>query len=149
MPSENVTLKAKYKVAYTVELYLQDKDDETKYVKKADSDVTAYDWAGTQVSPEIDVTGFERNVGHEGEVASKTLSENASENVFKLYFDRKTLFVFFDAGEEFDDVSFEVKYGERKSPCPSISRAKARLLVGWTADGGETIYKTNIIYSLL
>lgn len=71
MPSENVTLKAKYKVAYTVELYLQDKDDETKYVK-TDNDVTGYDWAGTQVSPEIDVTGFERNVGHEGEVASKT-----------------------------------------------------------------------------
>ena len=33
MPSENVTLKAKYKVAYTVELYLQDIEDETKYVK--------------------------------------------------------------------------------------------------------------------
>ena len=147
MPSENVTLKAKYKVAYTVELYLQDKDDETKYVK-ADSDVTAYDWAGTQVSPEIDVTGFERNVGHEGEVASKTLSENASENVFKLYFDRKTLFVFFDAGEEFDDVSFEVKYGEEIT-VPVNFESEGRLLVGWTADGGETIYKTNIIYSLL
>lgn len=147
MPSENVTLKAKYKVAYTVELYLQDKDDETKYVK-TDNDVTGYDWAGTQVSPEIDVTGFERNVGHEGEVASKTLSENASENVFKLYFDRKTLFVFFDAGEEFDDVSFEVKYGEEIT-VPVNFESEGRLLVGWTADGGETIYKTNVIYSLL
>ena len=147
MPSENVTLKAKYKVAYTVELHLQDKDDETKYVK-TDNDVTGYDWAGTQVSPEIDVTGFERNVGHEGEVASKTLSENASKNVFKLYFDRKTLFVFFDAGEEFDDVSFEVKYGEEIT-VPVNFESEGRLLVGWTADGGNTIYKTNIIYSLL
>lgn len=147
MPSENVTLKAKYKVAYTVELHLQDKDDETKYVK-TDNDVTGYDWAGTQVSPEIDVTGFERNVGHEGEVASKTLSENASKNVFKLYFDRKTLFVFFDAGEEFDDVSFEVKYGEEIT-VPVNFESEGRLLVGWTADGGETIYKTNVIYSLL
>lgn len=147
MPSENVTLKAKYKVAYTVELHLQDKDDETKYVK-TDNDVTGYDWAGTQVSPEIDVTGFERNVGHEGEVASKTLSENASKNVFKLYFDRKTLFVFFDAGEEFDDVSFEVKYGEEIT-VPVNFESEGKLLVGWTADGGETIYKTNVIYSLL
>lgn len=147
MPSENVTLKAKYKVAYTVELHLQDKDDETKYVK-TDNDVTGYDWAGTQVSPEIDVTGFERNVGHEGEVASKTLSENASKNVFKLYFDRKTLFVFFDAGEEFDDVSFEVKYGEEIT-VPVNFESEGRLLVGWTADGGNTIYKTNVIYSLL
>lgn len=147
MPSENVTLKAKYKVAYTVELHLQDKDDETKYVK-TDNDVTGYDWAGTQVSPEIDVTGFERNVGHEGEVASKTLSENASKNVFKLYFDRKTLFVFFDAGEDFDDISFEVKYGEEVT-VPVNFESEGKLLVGWTADGGETIYKTNVIYSLL
>ena len=105
MPSENVTLKAKYKVAYTVELYLQDIEDETKYVK-ADNDVTGYDWAGTQVSPDEKVEGFDRVIGHESEIASKTLSANASANVFKLYFDRKTLFVFFDAGEDFDDISF-------------------------------------------
>lgn len=147
MPSENVTLKAKYKVAYTVELYLQDKDDETKYVK-TDNDVTGYDWAGTQVSPDEKVEGFDRVIGHESEIASKTLSANASANVFKLYFDRKTLFVFFDAGEDFDDISFEVKYGEEVT-VPVNFESEGKLLVGWTADGGETIYKTNVIYSLL
>lgn len=147
MPSENVTLKAKYKVAYTVELYLQDIEDETKYVK-ADNDVTGYDWAGTQVSPDEKVEGFDRVIGHESEIASKTLSANASANVFKLYFDRKTLFVFFDAGEEFDDISFEVKYGEEVT-VPVNFESEGKLLVGWTADGGETIYKTNVIYSLL
>lgn len=147
MPSENVTLKAKYKVAYTVELYLQDIEDETKYVK-ADNDVTGYDWAGTQVSPDEKVEGFDRVIGHESEIASKTLSANASANVFKLYFDRKTLFVFFDAGEDFDDISFEVKYGEEVT-VPVKFESEGKLLVGWTADGGETIYKTNVIYSLL
>lgn len=147
MPSENVTLKAKYKVAYTVELYLQDIEDETKYVK-ADNDVTGYDWAGTQVSPDEKVEGFDRVIGHESEIASKTLSANASANVFKLYFDRKTLFVFFDAGEDFDDISFEVKYGEEIT-VPVNFESEGKLLVGWTADGGETIYKTNVIYSLL
>jgi len=147
MPSENVTLKAKYKVAYTVELYLQDIEDETKYVK-ADNDVTGYDWAGTQVSPDEKVEGFDRVIGHESEIASKTLSANASANVFKLYFDRKTLFVFFDAGEDFDDISFEVKYGEEVT-VPVNFESEGKLLVGWTADGGETIYKTNVIYSLL
>ncbi len=148
MPSENVTLKAKYKVAYTVELYLQDIEDETKYVK-ADNDVTGYDWAGTQVSPDEKVEGFDRVIGHESEIASKTLSANASANVFKLYFDRKTLFVFFDAGEDFDDISFEVKYGEEVT-VPAVNfESEGKLLVGWTADGGETIYKTNVIYSLL
>lgn len=147
MPSENVTLKAKYKVAYTVELHLQDKDDETKYVK-TDNDVTGYDWAGTQVSPDEKVEGFDRVIGHESEIASKTLSANASANVFKLYFDRKTLFVFFDAGEDFDDISFEVKYGEEVT-VPVNFESEGKLLVGWTADGGETIYKTNVIYSLL
>lgn len=147
MPSENVTLKAKYKVAYTVELYLQDIEDETKYVK-AYNDVTGYDWAGTQVSPDEKVEGFDRVIGHESEIASKTLSANASANVFKLYFDRKTLFVFFDAGEDFDDISFEVKYGEEVT-VPVNFESEGKLLVGWTADGGETIYKTNVIYSLL
>lgn len=92
--------------------------------------------------------GFDRVIGHESEIASKTLSANASANVFKLYFDRKTLFVFFDAGEDFDDISFEVKYGEEVT-VPVNFESEGKLLVGWTADGGETIYKTNVIYSLL
>ena len=32
---------------------------------------------------------------------------------------------------------------------PVNFESEGRLLVGWTADGGNTIYKTNIIYSLL
>lgn len=151
MPEANVTLQARYKVAYTVEIYLQDAADETKY-EKAEQDVVGYDWAGTKVEPDEKVVGFERVIGHELEVAQKELSDNPAENVFKIYYNRQTINVIFDANypntEKEDQIVLSVKYGEEVTVPVNFSE-EGSYLYGWTSDGGQTVYKTNIVESLV
>lgn len=152
MPEENVTLKAKYKVAYRVELYLQNMEDETVYEKAAD-DVVGYDYAGTEVRADEKVVGFERVIGHESEISSKVLSENASENVFRLYYDRQTFTIVFDPDFPEDqgdaaDRFYTVKYGQEIT-VPVDFELEGNYLIGWTPDDGETIYKANLIENLI
>lgn len=86
MPAEGVSLKARYKIAYTVQVYKQTLA-QNDYIYTAADDIRGYEYAGTQVTPAPEVHGF-TVVPNENSVASKTLSENASENVFRLYYDR-------------------------------------------------------------
>ena len=64
MPADGITLRAEYKVGYTVELWTQNLALDGYEMT---STVQGSDYVGTTVTPEQTVTGF-RQVTHEGEV---------------------------------------------------------------------------------
>ncbi len=151
MTSEGVTLKAKYKVEYKVELYTQ-KLQGAEYEKVLE-DLTFYEYAGTKINigdivfPDV-MKNF-KSVENAGAVSEITLSDNASENLLKSYFDRKQYTVTYDSnypGEaENSKVSVEVRYGELLT-VPSNYEFAGYCLAGWsTSAGGEVVYKANYI----
>ena len=83
MGASDVTLTAKYKVQYTVEVYLQNAD-KTGY-EKAET-FTGTDFVGAAYVPSVSQTGF-TETENENAKTEGVLGENASENVFRHYFD--------------------------------------------------------------
>jgi uncharacterized repeat protein (TIGR02543 family) len=88
VPENGITLVAQYKVAYTVEIYLQDiKEDKYSpaetYSVSEELTYTEYAYVDTSVSPKKTLEGCEQ-IAKDGEVLTKTLSNNAAENVFKI-----------------------------------------------------------------
>ncbi len=148
MPQADLTLTAQYKVAYRVELYLQALDSD-EYVK-AEEDLSASDYVGVTVRPNHAISGF-ISVDHASAVPSKVLTETASENVLRLYYDRRTYRVSFDAsypdGTQSEVKTVDVRYGEQIE-VPTDYEAEGYYLFGWSARG-DVVYKTNLIQSLL
>ena len=143
MPENDVTLSAKYKVGYTVQIFRQN-IDRTDYVKD-ETDLQYYDYAGTQVKANETLRGF-KETNTENTVASLQLTETASENVLKLYFNRETFTVRFDGnypdGSVGDKRDVSVVYGEEiKVPCDYATEGYC--LTGWaTTKSGAAEYKT-------
>ena len=151
MPAAELTLTAKYKVQYTVELWTE-KLDGSGY-EKAEENVVDYAYVGTNFTSEQKLTGFTENKTHTSAVTSKTLSQVASENVFKHYFDRISYNVSFHSnypdgsGEATAPVS--VAYGQYVT-VPSDYEFEGYCLIGWaTSATGEVIYKSNYLESRL
>ncbi len=73
-------------VAYTVDVYLEAEDG--TYARSAEHSSSATGKAGTSVTvTPPTIGGYVFDGTHEGTVVTKTLSENAAENVFSLYYD--------------------------------------------------------------
>ena len=149
MPQEGITLRAEYKVEYTVELWTQTLtlDGYEKTGSVSDSD-----YVGTTVAPEETVTGF-RRVAHGDEVSQLVLTESAEDNVLKLYFDREVYTVRFLAnypdGSSAADDTRQVYYGEEVE-LPVDYSFEGYFLSGWaTSADGEPAYKLNHIDSLI
>ncbi len=147
MTEEGITLSAKYKVAYTIEIYKQNLDL-NDYEKDAE-DIVGSDYVGIEYTCEQSFTGFKQTT-HEGEITSKVLSENASENVFKLYFDREKYKVSFNTNypgdSENETYSLETVYGKAVE-LPGDYTFGGYLLTGWsTSASSETAeYKVDAI----
>lgn len=115
MPAEPLTLTAKYDVAYSVRVYLQDLAQK-EY--EPDGEVHSYSGlVGEKVSaPNISPRGFLR-ASHADEKTELVLSERADENVMSLYFDRETYSVVFDANAPYGFADapegFELLFGDR------------------------------------
>lgn len=148
MPQADLTLTAWYKVAYRVEFYLQALDGED-YVKSEEA-FDGSDYVGATVEFSSAVPGF-IGVDHPSAVTSVVLTETVSENVLKLYYDRRTYRVSFDAdypdGTQSEIKTVEVRYGEQIE-APTDYEAEGYYLFGWSARG-DVVYKTNLIQSLL
>ena len=152
--ADGITLTAKYKVGYTVEIWLQ-KLTLDGYEKVAD-DIKGFEYAGKQIAPEQEVTGFDENLTPDGgtPIREKTISENASENVFKYYFDRNTYTLTFNPnypdGTSGENVSSDVLYG-KEVEVPSDYEAEGYLLLGWStsATATEPQYKANYLEKAL
>ena len=153
LTKDGITLTAHYKVAYTVELYLQKLENGSEY-ERAENDYVGYEYAGAEFAPAPEVQGFSV-APHEGSVSSKVLSENASENKFTLYMNRQEFTLVLEsnypaeAGLEAERVVTGNLYGaEFELPVPFT--AEGYCLVGWSPDStGEVKYRSAYMDSVL
>lgn len=140
----DVTLTAKYKYAYTIEIYQQNLEG-TAYEKG--QPITGYENVGVLLSPEIpNIPGFV-TADHPDAVTSKTISANATENVLKFYFDRKEITVTFQMDypdESFgEDVVYQLVYGESIT-VPTDYVFNGYYLSGWENANGDVYYTNSI-----
>ncbi|MBQ8291703.1 MAG: InlB B-repeat-containing protein, partial [Clostridia bacterium] len=146
-----ITLKAKYKVAYTVELWTEKLSGEG--YEKVLEDVHSSAYVNTAFTSEQSLTGYTENKTYVDAVTQKTLSATASENVFKHYFDRMTFNVAyhtnFPNGSGSSSQPQPVKYGEYVS-VPTDYEYEGYCLIGWaTSATGDVVYKTNYLENRL
>ena len=152
MPAESLTLTAKYKVGYTVELWLQ--NEAMNGYDKSEQSFVDYDYVGATYEGEPDVTGFEE-ISHASAVVTGTVSATASENVFKHYFDREDYKITFRSNYPEDawltEVTEEVDafFGIPVS-IPSNFACEGYCLIGWaTSPTGEVVHKANYYEDLV
>lgn len=150
MPATGITLTAKYKVAYEVEIYMQNIAGDA-YEKSAET-VKGTDFVGATVMPDINEKGFIL-VSNANQVLSKTLTATAADNVLKYYFDREEYTVSLRA--EYPDgtvgvnETYTVKYGEKIELSNDLT-FEGYCLVGWSDNvDGEVKYAVNYIDTVL
>lgn len=146
----DLSLTAKYKVSYTVEIW-QETLEGGSYVK-AEQDVIGYEYPGVDFTSEQKTVGF-REVDNAEAITRKVLSENASENVFRHYFDRETFTVTFHPNypnsASGENKSQTVKYGVEVE-VPSDYSYAGYCLIGWaTSKTGDVVYNANYINNAL
>lgn len=149
MPESGLSLTAKYKVGYRVEVYKQNVEG-TEYLKDSE-DVSGSDYIGATVAPEYGYTGFTL-VEHTDEVTEKVLSETASDNVLKLYYDREEYTVNFVSNYPDgtnDSRSSVAKYGTEVE-LPIDFTFEGYCLVGYSStQNGEVEYAVNYVDTVL
>lgn len=149
MPEAGITLTAEYKVGYSIQIWTQD-ISLTGYEKTGT--VEDSDYVGTTVTPEETVTGFER-VANDDEISSIVLTENAADNVLKLYYDRAEYTVRFVAnypdGSSATDYTVKARYGVAVE-LPYDYTFEGYFLSGWsTSANGAADYKLSYIDSII
>lgn len=146
MSGADITLTARYTVGYTVEIYKQTLAGDG-YEKETEV-ISGSGYVGSSVTPRHEEEGFTQTETEET-VATKTLSADASENVFRLYYDRDEYTVVFHSnypagagGEE--TVSRTVVYGNAIELSPDFYSAEGYLLLGWAEEPtGGAVYATD------
>lgn len=149
MPEEGITLTAEYKVGYSVQIWTQ---NITLTGYEQTGTVEDSDYVGTTVTPEETVTGFER-VANDSEISSIVLTENAADNVLKLYYDREEYTVRFVAnypdGSSAADYTVKARYGVAVE-LPTDYTFEGYFLSGWsTSANGAAEYKLSYIDSII
>lgn len=92
MPSRDLSLKARYQVEYSIEIYLLNLAGNS-YVGDANLTATGRGYVGSTVTPTAPtVTGFTHTNTPKGQtpVSTLVLAPDAAENTFKLYYDRNS-----------------------------------------------------------
>lgn len=152
LTAEGVTLKAHYKVAYTIETNLQ-KLDQSGYEKG--EDFTGYEYVtGTAFLPAGDVIKGFTIVAHEGSTAAKVLSDSAADNKFALWFDRNAVTLTLDPNFPADlpetavapeTETIDAIYGQSLT-LPAAYSFTGYALVGWsTAENGAKEFESDFI----
>lgn len=146
----DTTLTARYKVAYTVEIYVQ-KADKSGYELEETKSGSGY--VGSAYVASVTKEGYEE-VANPDAKTEGNLSGNASENVFRHYFDRLSINLTFkisypDGTTAEDFVINDVAAGT-ETEVPSDYQADGYVLVGWTTkEGGSVEVYANYIYDRL
>ena len=84
MPASPLTLTARYKAGYTAEVYLQ---SGAQYLLSESDCFSGYAYTESEFTVDApDIAGYLYAPAYTGSVATLTISENAAENVFKLYY---------------------------------------------------------------
>ena len=152
--ASGVTLTAKYKVKYEVNILKQGITDDGKAGDyEAPEVVTGYAFAGT----DFDVTenhvfaGFYvSEATHDDQKTEAVISENSSENVFKVYYDRRTLKVrFFSEYPESSltekIVTKDVLFGAKLELPVKDFVCSGYMLSGWRDVENDVIYTVNSV----
>lgn len=144
----DLNLQARFKVAYTVEIY-KEKLDGSGYAQESFVD---YAYPETNFVSEHKVDGF-KEFAHQNTVVEKKLSANASENVFKHYYNREEYTVSFvpkyPNGEAGTAQRIKDKY-EAQIEVPFNFEYEGYCLIGWSSvPNGEVEVKANYIDSVL
>ena len=158
MPAQDITLVANYKVDYVIESYLQN-TSRNSYIKQGET--AGSDYVGTVLSPAAPThTGFVYNGSPEGgaPVATLELSEDAENNVFRFYFDRRLYTVYFDANAPAEQTTgtmeaLEAYYELNVELTENAFTYEGHRFVGWStsldgdfeyADGGMLTVLGNV-----
>lgn len=148
LPASDLKLTAKYKVKYTIHVYMQniDNDDYTQ-----EEDVVDYDYVG--VTPKVAKDGFTLNTEHEGYTV-KALVDNASANVLTVYYDRVaatvTLHANYPQGGD-DTKVINTKFAAKLDLCEDLDfESEGYVLAGWsTTQGSSATYPSTALYNKL
>ncbi len=142
MPAADLTLVAKYKVYYTVEVYLEQQGG--SYARADELFEEGSGYVGTAISPQAPtVEGYERTDMPAGgtPVTSITLGENAAENVLRFYYRIEREVISFSAGAltaTGSVPSIELMRGGAYTLPENGFKLEGYRFAGWsTAAGGE------------
>ena len=144
--TSDITLTAKYKMAYRVEVYEQNKTLDGYELSEVSSE-TLYAYEGERVTSDKKLVGFTLAENADA-VTSLTLKEGEN-NVLKLYFDREVFRVGFvsnypeDGEEEIKYV--DVLFGDEVEVNANFE-CEGYILVGWAMSAtGNIVYQSNYI----
>jgi len=149
MGTSAITLTAKYKTQYTVEIWSETLDG-ASYEKT--ETITLYDYEGATVTYEENVTGFVQT-NNDAAITSIVVGADASANVLKYYYDRETYrltynsnFAQYEIGAENLTSSVSVLYGQEVEVPEHLFEFNGYYLLGWaTSQSGDVVYKTNYL----
>ena len=144
-----MTLTARYKVPYTVEIYEKATDGSGYALAET---TKGYEYVGVNYVSEVTRDGF-REVDNAERKTSVVISANASENVLKHFFDREVYNLTFNANYPAgapENVSVTIAYGEETDAPYDYFTYDGYYLLGWaTTPSGSVAYYTRFIESNL
>ncbi len=149
MKSSELNLKAQYKVAYTVELRLENLAG-TGYDTTTQ---TGSDYVGKTFTSTQKVTGFTETTEDKSSL-TKVLSETAAENVFVHTFDRNTYTVMFSPNcpgdQHLDTIFVDAKFEEEIDvpTDPTEYQIDGYCLLGWTTNPNSTKVEYPVDFSV-
>ena len=140
MQNQDITLKAKYKAAYTVQF--KNAANET-----IQPDMVEYAYVGTTVDAQYSVTGH-TEIGREP-LEDLVITENAAQNVVVLKYEANDISVLFypnyPDGDLGDASSVALKYGEEVTLMTEYE-TEGYCLIGWATErGGEVKYAVDTV----
>lgn len=157
MPAAELTIKARYKVQYTMETYLQNVA-RNSYVNNPEFTAYGSDYVGDTVSPEAPlVLHFTATDAPEGNAAdgkpytpvtTQTLSEDPTQNIFKFYYTRNSYTLTYRANAPLGLASSgsvapqSVVYQGSVNTSPNAFSVYGYRFAGWsTQAGGDVEYQ--------
>ncbi len=151
MTKSGISLTARYKVGYTVKVFLQNLTDDNY---TAGEDITGFAYAAKGYTPSVSMQGFEK-VANANSLETLDLNgDDPAQNVFRFYFDRLELAVVLDAnypdgdGTARQEITF--RYGEEVELPTDAFSYTGYMLRGWATEAnGEVVYASQTLDGLI
>ncbi len=170
MPSSDLTLKAGFKVGYTVEVYAQTAPYGTEYEKNDQLSYTDSDYLGKTVDiKDHAFVNYVVNPNYESEelptISRLDLQEDASKNAFRVYCDRATFKITYNVNLPQSGLEYTGKmgdttyvYGETAYVAKNMFAITGYRFAGWTTQssgnviqyraGGEVTEGNLVLYAV-
>lgn len=140
MPQSDLTVVAKYKAEYTVELFRR--KTETDEFEKYDTE-KGYAYVGESFTSDDEKEGFTEVTTDETKTTIESVSEDSKNNVLKRFFEVKKIDLTFVPGYEGSlsrSEQITLRYGDEYEFSAVAFERKGYMLVGWKSDTDGKIY---------